>query len=140
MDEQEQASNAKQQTKLATAVVTEDDIPGAALGARQPEELKVPELKRWLACRGASRTGLKAQLVQRVKDYIRSGLSKRVIDPDNGANLDVKRRRLGLVPGSSSLPPLAPTDGWAPGLVSIPDVWFAFQDHLQQKLNLNFLS
>ena len=44
MDEQEQASNAKQQTKLATAVaaevaLTEDDIPGAAPGARQPEEL-----------------------------------------------------------------------------------------------------
>ena len=123
MDEQEQAS------KLATAVaaevaLTEDDIPGAALGARQPEELKVPELKHWLACRGASRTGLKAQLVQRVKEYMQSGLSKCVIDPDNGANLDVKRRRLGLVPGSSSLPPLAPTDGWAPGLVGIPDLKF----------------
>ena len=80
----------KQQTKLATAVaaevaLTEDDIPGAALGARQPEELKVPELKRWLACRGASRTGLKAQLVQRVNEDIQSGLSKRVIDPDMGA-------------------------------------------------------
>ena len=80
----------KQQTKLATAVaaevaLTEDDIPGAALGARQPEELKVPELKRWLVCRGASRTGLKAQLVQRVKEDIRSGLSKHVIDPDTGA-------------------------------------------------------
>ena len=75
MDEQEEASSAKQQTKLATAVaaevaLTEDDIPGAALGARQPEELKVSELKRWLACRGASRTGLTAQLVQRVKEDI----------------------------------------------------------------------
>ena len=93
MDEQEQASNAKQQTKLATAVaadsevaLTEDDIPGAALGARQPEELKVSELKRWLACRGASRTGFTAQLVQRVKEDIRSGLSKCVIDPDTGAH------------------------------------------------------
>ena len=90
MDEQEEASNAKQQTKLATAVaaevaLTEDDIPGAAPGARQSEELKVPELKCWLACRGASRTGLKAQLVQRMKEDIRSGLSKHVIDQDTGA-------------------------------------------------------
>ena len=83
MVEQEQAlpsyppSNAKQQTKLATAAaaevaVTEDDIPGATLGTREPEELKIPELKIpelkipelkcWLVCRGVSQTGLKPQL------------------------------------------------------------------------------
>ena len=28
----------------------------------------------------------------------------------------------GLVPGSRSLPPLAPTNGWIPGLVGIPDL------------------
>jgi len=57
-------SNTKQQTILATAaaeVVLTEDVPGGALadGNRQPDELKVPELKRWLACWGASRTGLK---------------------------------------------------------------------------------
>ncbi len=31
---------------VAEVVLTEDDVPGAALGKRQPEELKVPELKR----------------------------------------------------------------------------------------------
>jgi len=96
------------QTILATAaaevVLTIEDVPGAALGNRQPDELKVSELKRWLACWGASRTGLKPQLVQRVKEYQRSGLAKRVIDPDKGANLDVKRRRIGLVPGICNLP------------------------------------
>ena len=85
MSKSKHPMQSKQQAKLATAVaaevaLTEDDIPGAALGARQPEELKC-----WLACRGASRTRLKAQLVQRVNEDIQSGLSKRVIDPDMGA-------------------------------------------------------
>ncbi len=66
--------------------------------------------------------GLEPQIVQRVKEYIRSGLGKRVINPDKGANLTVRKRRLGLVPGSRSLPPLAPTNGWIPGLVGIPDL------------------
>ena len=34
----------------------EADIPGASLGDRNPEALKVKELKFWLRCRGA--TGL----------------------------------------------------------------------------------
>ena len=42
-----------------------------------------------------------------------------MIDPDKGANLTVKKRRLGLVPGSRGLPPLAPTNGRTPG---IPDL------------------
>lgn len=125
MDKREKDFPQHPQTLLATAaaeVVLTEDVPGAALGKRQPDELKVPELKRWLACRDASRTGLKPQLVQRVKEYQRSGFAKRVIDPDKGANLDVKRRRLGLVPGSCNLPPLAPAEGWVPGLVGIPDL------------------
>ena len=36
--------------------LAEVDIPGAALGNRDPEVLKVAELKFWLCCRGA--TGL----------------------------------------------------------------------------------
>ena len=36
--------------------LTEADIPGASLGDRHPEALKVVELKFWLRCRGA--TGL----------------------------------------------------------------------------------
>ena len=48
---------------VAELELTEDDVPGAALGRKLPEELKVP---RWLACRGASRTGLKPQLIPAV--------------------------------------------------------------------------
>ena len=43
----------------------ENDIPGSSLRGRKPDELTVPELKRWLACRGASRQGKKAELVTR---------------------------------------------------------------------------
>ena len=107
---------------VAGVELTEDDVPGASLGMKQPEELKVPELKRWLACRGAMRSGLKCNLVQRVKEYISSGMAKRIIDPDKGANLEVKKRRLGVFPGSSGLPPLAPSTGWTCGLSGIPNL------------------
>ena len=33
----------------------EDDVPGESLRGREPGLLTVPQLKRWLACRGASR-------------------------------------------------------------------------------------
>ena len=52
-------------------VLTEDDIPGASLGknldgsSRFPSQLTIPELKWWLSCRGARRTGKKADLVTR---------------------------------------------------------------------------
>ena len=42
-----------------------DDIPGASLKGRIPDDLTVPELKRWLACRGARRKGNKPELVHR---------------------------------------------------------------------------
>ena len=56
---------------LGDIFLTEDDVPGASLGkrldgsVREPHELCVPELKRWLACRGARRSGNKAELVHR---------------------------------------------------------------------------
>ena len=43
----------------------EEDVPGAPLNGRKPEQLKVPELKNWLACRGAPTKGKKADLVAR---------------------------------------------------------------------------
>ena len=42
-----------------------NDIPGASLGDRDPNALKIPELKRWLICRNASTKGKKADLVSR---------------------------------------------------------------------------
>ena len=44
--------------------VKESDIPGASLKDRDPIELKVPELKRWLQCRGASVKGKKTDLIE----------------------------------------------------------------------------
>ena len=50
---------------LSPAVALADDIPGASLNGRDPSSLKIPELKRWLLCRGASVRGKKADLVLR---------------------------------------------------------------------------
>ena len=47
------------------AILREKEIPGASLDGRDPSESKVPELKRWLACRGAPQKGKKADLVAR---------------------------------------------------------------------------
>ena len=35
----------------SSGFLAEDDVPGASLQGRNPELLKVPELKRWLQCR-----------------------------------------------------------------------------------------
>ena len=43
----------------------EKDIPGASLCGEDPSELKIPELKGWLACRGARLKVNKADLVVR---------------------------------------------------------------------------
>ena len=34
-----------------SSCLRESDIPGASLGDRNPNSLKIPELKRWLICR-----------------------------------------------------------------------------------------
>ena len=46
-------------------ILTEDDVPGASLKGRKPEQLKNDELKRWLKCRGASVSGTRVQLLER---------------------------------------------------------------------------
>ena len=51
--------------KYFMAILREKEIPGASLDGRDPSELKVPELKRWLACLGAPQKGKKADLVAR---------------------------------------------------------------------------
>ena len=64
--------------------LTENDIPGASLLGRKPEELKNTELRLWLKCRGDLGKGLKtkAELVKRVHEYIRTGKDKNIIDPN----------------------------------------------------------
>ena len=46
-------------------VLTENDVPGSSLNGKQPHELNVLQLKRWLACRGAPVTGKKPELIER---------------------------------------------------------------------------
>ena len=50
---------------LVSTKLQEKDIPGASLNGRDPNSLKVPELKRWLICRGASTRGNKPDLISR---------------------------------------------------------------------------
>ena len=46
-------------------MLTDVDIPGSSLNGKEPSELNLLQLKRWLACRGAPVTGKKPQLVER---------------------------------------------------------------------------
>ena len=46
-------------------LLTESDIPGASLDGKDPTELNVLQLKRWLACHGAPVNGKKPELIQR---------------------------------------------------------------------------
>ena len=50
---------------VASYRLVNDDIPGASLKGRDPDDLTVPELKIWLACRGTRRKGNKPEVVQR---------------------------------------------------------------------------
>jgi len=52
--------------------LAEEDIPGVSLRERNPEQLTIPELTRWLSCRkgvscrkGAKTNGNKRNLVER---------------------------------------------------------------------------
>ena len=51
------------QLYMQSGSLSEADVPGVLLNGRRPEALKVPELKLWLACRGAPMKGNKADLV-----------------------------------------------------------------------------
>ena len=46
-------------------LLTEKDIPGASLHGKDPSELNVTQLKRWLICRDAPVSGKKPELIQR---------------------------------------------------------------------------
>ena len=46
--------------------IQEEDVPGASLNGRDPSQLHVVELKRWLRCRGATTAGRKEDLVKRL--------------------------------------------------------------------------
>ena len=62
------ASNANTNSYNSSSFLTENDIPGASLGDRNPSQLKTEDLRFWLKCRGDTAKGLKtkAELVKRL--------------------------------------------------------------------------
>lgn len=53
------------EVRVKQIALTEEDIPGAKLPRENAEECTVPQLRRWLLCRGAKTSGKKAELVKR---------------------------------------------------------------------------
>ena len=47
-------------------ILVEENMPGASLDGRDPSELHVVELKRWLKCRGPNQSGRKRDFVKRL--------------------------------------------------------------------------
>ncbi|XP_070554692.1 uncharacterized protein [Ptychodera flava] len=98
-------------------------IPGTNLNGRKPEELTIPELKRWLRCRkGASLRGNKRELVERVYLYIGHGWDDQYLfDPDGEHSTEANH-----VPVSTntveSLLTYPPAGGWTRNLSSLPDL------------------
>ena len=54
----------------SSGFLAEDEVPGASLQGRNPELLKVPELKRWLQCMRASTKGKKPELIARYSNKL----------------------------------------------------------------------
>ena len=48
-------------------LLTENDIPDASLDSKDPSELNITQLKRWLACRGAPVNGKNPELIKRLE-------------------------------------------------------------------------
>ena len=67
---------------LISTFLLENDIPGASLLGRKPEELKISDNIFWLKCRGDAGKGQKtnAELKKREYAYIRKGKDKLVVD------------------------------------------------------------
>ena len=104
---------------------TENDIPGASLLGRKPEELKNTELRLWLKCRGDLGKGLKtkAELVKRVHEYIRTGKDKNIIDPDPDKIYSRRKERVSTstdVGGQDSVSVQFPSVGWGTSLDKMP--------------------
>ena len=66
----------------AANVLSEEDIPGSKLPFSNPKQCSIPQLKRWLACRGIpSKSKTKAELVVKVQGVIDSGVKHTFVDP-----------------------------------------------------------
>ena len=54
------------EVRVKQIALTEEDIPGAKLPRENAEECTVPQLRRWLLCRGAKTSGKKSRTRQKV--------------------------------------------------------------------------
>ena len=98
-----------------TVLTEEDGVPGSKFEI-EPEEYTVDQLKQWLKCRGLKLSGKREDLVQRVRDCVRSGNYHNLdLAIDHGKwfaakvlqeNSDVKTNS-----GSISIPCI-PSTGW----------------------------
>ena len=106
-------------------------------------------LKRWLLCRGAKVTGKRTDLMTRfvyhssvsietstfinrpticlyrVNNYTDNGLSKDIVDPDGGANLAKKKKKLGALDEvDPELNEKFPCYGFQCGISELPRISF----------------
>jgi len=95
-------------------LLSENDIPGMSLDGKQPSELNLTQLKRWLAYRGAPTNGKKPSSVGRKVSKLNFFLTLHcfcrmkcygwdvyLTDPDGGKNCLQKLASVNL-PGSES--------------------------------------
>lgn len=101
---------------MEEVILTESDVPGAYF-ADDPSKYDVVALKRWLACHGQSRKGLRAELLERVRGCI---ALKVPVDPkvDKGKWYELKKKGGSLTTAASaaktsSLAAAFPSDGWS---------------------------
>ena len=53
-------------------LLTEKDVPGSSLSSKEPAELGIVQLKRWLACRDVPVTGKKNPAYRKVNVHIKT--------------------------------------------------------------------
>ncbi|CAH3108012.1 unnamed protein product [Pocillopora meandrina] len=99
----------------------ENNIPGASLLGRKPEELKTSELRFWLKCCRDVGKGLKTkvELVKQVRDYIQTGKDKHVVDPDLHKIYSRRKEKQGMnsEPDTDSNESVQfPSSGWGTSL------------------------
>ncbi|KAK3917330.1 Ubiquitin carboxyl-terminal hydrolase 4, partial [Frankliniella fusca] len=98
--------------ELFDPLLTENDVPGAKLKNIDYDDVKVSELRRWLACRGDSQTGNKKELFDRVQLRIETK-TDHIIDPSiDGYKWYGQKKDNLMKQYPDSRPVLLPLKGW----------------------------
>ena len=107
---------------LKEITLLEKEVPGALL-AKDPGEYSVAELRRWLECHGAKKTGKKEDLIARVRGCLERNTR---VDPkvDGGKWYNLKKKGVGLMSPSLSGIIEIPSNGWRTfPSVDVPDMF-----------------